>query len=137
MCGQRLEPMLKKQVDDLREKGELVISDEVAEKLKRIAPATIDRKLRHQREVMHLKRKYHRGGNPLIYQKIPVKAGGWDRSLVGQLQIDLVEHCGQYASGPFANSVCCAEIATKLFLNFGGNLYFDSPSGGSPGYLPA
>ncbi len=104
--------MLKEQVDNLRDLGELVISNEVAEKLKRIAPATIDRKLRHQKEVMHLKRKHHRKNNPLIYQKVPVKAGGWDRSLVGQVQIDLVEHCGQSASGPFVNSVSCAEIAT-------------------------
>ena len=112
MCGQRLEPMLKEQVDNLRDLGELVISDEIAEKLKRIAPATIDRKLSHQREAMHLKRKHHRGNNSLIYQKVPIKAGGWDRSLVGQVQIDLVEHCGQSASGPFVNSVSCAEIAT-------------------------
>lgn len=82
--------MLKKQVDNLREKGELVISDEVAQKLKKIAPATIDRKLRHQKEVLHIKRKYHRGNSPLIYQKIPVRAGGWDKSLVDQVQIDLV-----------------------------------------------
>ena len=111
-CGQRLEPILKKQVDNLRDWGELLISDEVAEKLKKIAPATIDRKLRHQKEVLHLKRRHHQGNNPLIYQEIPVKAGGWDRSLVGQVQIDLVEHCGQSASGLFINSVSCAEIAT-------------------------
>jgi len=49
-CGQRLEPMLKKQVDNLRDLGELLIPDEVAEKLKKIAPATIDRKLRHEKE---------------------------------------------------------------------------------------
>ena len=112
MCGQRLEPMLKEQIDNLRDRGELVISDEVAEKLKEIAPATIDRKLRHQKEVMHLKRKYSGRTNPLIYQTIPVRAGDWDRSLVGQVQIDLVEHCGQSASGSFANSVSVAEIAT-------------------------
>ncbi|MEA1964157.1 MAG: ISNCY family transposase [Candidatus Aerophobetes bacterium] len=111
-CGQRLEPMLKKQVDNLRDWGELLIPDEVAEKLKRIASATIDRKLRHQKEVLHLKRKYHRSNNPLIYQEIPVKAGGWDRSLVGQVQIDLVLHCGSSASGLFINSLSVVDIAT-------------------------
>jgi len=111
-CGQRLEPMLKREVNRLRKFGELLIPDEVAEKLKKISPKTIDRALKHQKEVMHLKRKHHRGSNPLIYQKVPIKAGGWDRSLVGQVQIDLVEHCGQSASGLFINSVSCAEIAT-------------------------
>lgn len=111
-CGQRLEPSLKTEVDRLRKFGELLIPDEVAEKLKRISPKTIDRKLKHQKEVLHLKRKYHRGNNPLIYQKIPVRAGSWDRSLVGQVQIDLVEHCGSSASGQFINSVSDADIAT-------------------------
>jgi len=110
-CGQRLAPLLKTEVDRLRNQDELFVSEEVAEKLKRIAPATIDRKLKHQREVLHLKRKYTRKRNPLIYQKIPVKAGGWDRSLPGQVQVDLVEHCGSSASGFFINSVCSCDVA--------------------------
>jgi len=111
-CGQRLAPILKEQVENLRELGELSIPDEVAEKLKRIAPATIDRKLTHQKEVLHLKRKYGRSRNPLIYQMIPVKAGGWDRLLPGQIQIDLVEHCGSSNSGLFGHSVNSCSIAT-------------------------
>ena len=111
-CGQRLEPILKKQIDNLRNWGELLIPNEIAEKLKKIAPATIDRKLRHQKEVLHLKRRHHQGNNPLIYQEIPVKAGGWDRSLVGQVQIDLVLHCGSSASGLFINSLSSVDIAT-------------------------
>ncbi|MEA1965395.1 MAG: hypothetical protein U9O41_09805, partial [Candidatus Aerophobetes bacterium] len=112
MCGQRFKPILKEQVDNLRERRELRISDEVAEKLKRISPKTIGRKLKHQKEVLRRKRKYHRVNNPLIYQKIPVRAGDWDRSLVGQVQIDLVEHCGSSASGQFINSVSTVDIAT-------------------------
>ena len=82
------------------------------EKLKKISPRTIDRALKHQRQVLHLNRKYHRKRNPLIYQRIPVKAGGWDRLLPGQIQIDLVEHCGQKASGVFVNSVSSCDVAT-------------------------
>ena len=40
-----------------------------------------------------------------------MKAGGWDRTLPGQVQVDLVEHCGQSASGLYGNTVSCAEIA--------------------------
>jgi len=50
-CGQRLKPILEVEVDRLRELGELEVSDEVALKLKRVS-ATIDRKLKHQREVL-------------------------------------------------------------------------------------
>ena len=49
-CGQRLKPLLEREVDRLRELGEIGISDEVALKLKMMSPATIDRKLKHQRE---------------------------------------------------------------------------------------
>ena len=110
-CGQRLAPLLKTEVDRLRQLEEIFVSNEVAEKLKKISSRTIDRALRRQKEALHLNRKYRQKRNPLIYQKIPVKAGGWDRSLPGQLQVDLVEHCGQLASGLYGNTVSCAEVA--------------------------
>ena len=110
-CGQRLAPLLKTEVDRLRQQEEIFISNEVAEKLKRISPRTIDRSLRRQKQALHFNRKYRQKRNPLIYQRIPIKAGGWDRSLPGQVQIDLVEHCGQSASGLYGNTVSCAEVA--------------------------
>ena len=110
-CGQRLAPLLKTEVDRLRQLEEIFICNEVAGKLKRISPRTIDRALRRQKEALHLNRKYRQKRNPLIYQKIPVKAGCWDRSVPGQLQVDLVEHCGQSASGLFGNTVSVAEVA--------------------------
>ncbi len=110
-CGQRLAPLLKTEVDRLRQQEEIFICNEVAEKLKRISPRTIDRALRRQKEALYLNRKYRQKRNPLIYQKIPVKAGGWDRSVPGQVQVDLVAHCGQSASGLYGNTVSCAEVA--------------------------
>ena len=74
-CGQRLKPLLSEEVHRLRELGELICSDEVADKLKR---------------------KYHRKTHPLLYQKIPDKLSDeQDRTHMGNIQIDLVEHCGQ------------------------------------------
>jgi len=110
-CGQRLAPLLKTEINRLRQQEEIFVSNEVAEKLKRISPRTIDRALKHQKQALHLNRKYRQKRNPLIYQKIPVKAGGWDRTLPGQVQVDLVEHCGSSASGPYENTLSCAEIA--------------------------
>jgi len=110
-CGQRLAPLLKTEVDRLRQLEEIFVTNEVAEKLKKVSPRTIDRALRRQKEALYLNRKYRQKRNPLIYQMIPVKAGGWDRSVPGQLQVDLVEHCGQSASGLFGNTVSVAEIA--------------------------
>ncbi len=110
-CGQRLAPLLKTEVDRLRQQEEIFITNEVAEKLKRISPRTIDRALKRQKQALHLNRKYRQKRNPLILQRIPVKAGGWDRTLPGQVQVDLVEHCGQSASGLYVNTVSSCDVA--------------------------
>ena len=98
-------------VDRLRQQEEIFISNEVAEKLKKISPRTIDRALKRQKQALHLNRKHRQKRNPLIYQRIPVKAGGWDRTLPGQVQGDLVEHCGQSTSGLYVNTVSACDVA--------------------------
>ena len=110
-CGQRLAPLLKTEVDRLRQQEEIFISNEVAKKLKKMSPRTIDRALKRQKQALHLNRKHRQKRNPLIYQRIPVKAGGWDRTLPGQVQVDLVEHCGQSASGLYGNTVSSCDVA--------------------------
>lgn len=112
-CGQRLEPLLKAEIDHLRSLGELVCSDETAAKLKQISFRTIDEKLKHQKEVERQKGKYHKKIHPLLYQKIPVKISDeQDRTKLGNIQIDLVEHCGASAAGEYANSLSSTDIST-------------------------
>ncbi|MCL0051132.1 hypothetical protein M1M97_00415 [Thermodesulfovibrionales bacterium] len=75
-CGQRLKPLLEVEVDRLSELGELRVSGEVASKLNE---PTIDRKLKHQREVLHLLKS--KGGpkpGSLLKQKIPIRLTEWD-----------------------------------------------------------
>lgn len=112
-CGQRLEPLLKIEVDRLRKLKELKCSDKTALKLKAISSSTIDLKLKHQKEVERLNRRYRQKDNPLLYQKIPVKVSAeWDRSELGNIQIDLVEHCGQSARGEYLCTLSTTDIAT-------------------------
>ena len=113
-CGQRLAPILRTEVvERLRRLGELDCTDEVCEKLKEISPRTIDERLRGYKEKELLKRKYHRKNHPLLYQKIPVKLSNeWDREEVGNIQIDLVEHCGQSTRGEYICTLSCTDIAT-------------------------
>lgn len=112
-CGQRLEPLLKTETDTLRMLGELVCSDEAAVKLKQISFRTIDEKLKHQKETERQKRKYHKKIHPLLYQKIPVKVfEEQDRIDFGNIQLDLVEHCGSSAAGEFINTLSSTDIAT-------------------------
>lgn len=112
-CGQRLAPLLKTEVNRLRQLEEIFISNEVAKKLKRISPATIDRKLKHQREVLHLLRK--RGGvkpASLLYKKVPIRLTEWDTSELGFLEIDLVIHCGSSTLGLYVCSLNTVEISS-------------------------
>lgn len=91
-CGQRLKPLLSEEVHRLRELGELICSDEVADKLKR---------------------KYHLKTHPLLYQKIPVKLSDeQDRTHMGNIQIDLVEHCAQSARGEYINTLSTTDITS-------------------------
>lgn len=101
-CGQRLEPLLKSETEKLRKLHELSCSDTVAKKLQEMGSATIDRKLKHTKVIELAKKKYGKKIHPLLYQKIPVKVfAEQNRSVVGHLQIDLVEHCGASAAGQF------------------------------------
>ncbi len=112
-CGQRLETSLKNETEKLRRLGELSCSDEVAKKLQEMGSATIDRKLKHQKEIESCKAKYHQKKHPLLYQKIPVKVfAEQDRGALGNMQIDLVEHCGASAQGQFVCSLDATDISS-------------------------
>lgn len=112
-CGERLEPLLKDEVDKLRRLDELTCSSETAKKLRAISPKTIDNALRHQKEVERVSSRYKQKDNPLLYQIIPVKTSAeWDRSVLGNTQIDLVEHCGQSARGEYLCTLSTTDIAT-------------------------
>lgn len=112
-CGQRLAPLLKTEVNRLRQLEEIFISNKVAKKLTKIAPATIDRKLKHQREVLHLERNRARPKpSSLLYKRIPIRLTNWDTSKVGFLEIDLVNHCGSSTLDLYICSLNTVEISS-------------------------
>lgn len=112
-CGLRLVPLLATEVERLRSFGELHCSDEIAEKLQRIGPATIDRKLRHEKQVRHLSRHRNPPVHPLLSRSIPVKlTDEWDREQPGHLQIDYVAHCGASAAEDFCHTLSGVDIAS-------------------------
>jgi len=112
-CGQRLEPLLVAEVDRLRTMGVLKISDPVAQQLKSISSATIDRALRPVKGRWRSKRR----GNPprgshLLYKRIPLKLTDWDTHTVGYVEMDLVCHCGASTGGEYINTLSVMEIAS-------------------------
>ena len=112
-CGQRLAPLLKTETDRLRLWGELSCSERTAEKLKQMPSVTIDRKLAHEKEQRFQDRKYASRRSPLLCHKVPVKTSGeFDRTHIGQIQVDFVEHCGASASGDYINSLSAVDICS-------------------------
>ncbi|MDI6591925.1 MAG: hypothetical protein QME61_03260 [Patescibacteria group bacterium] len=112
-CGQRLKPLIQNELERLRSLGEINCSESIATKLRQISSATIERKLKHQKEIERIRRKYQKKVHPLLYQKIPVKLSDeWDRAQLGNIQTDLIEHCGQSARGEYVNTVSNTDIAT-------------------------
>ena len=112
-CGQRLKPILEVELDRLRDLGELRVSNEVALKLRTMSSATIDRKLKHQREVLHLLRS--KGGpkpGSLLKRKIPIRLTEWDTSKTGYVEMDLVVHCGSSTFGEYINTLNTTEVSS-------------------------
>lgn len=112
-CGQRLKTSLHDEVDRLIRLGELTCSATIAKKLKAVSARTIDTKLKPHKEKEHLLARRGKMNNPLLFQKIPVKrSDDMSRLMLGNIQTDLVEHCGQSAYGDFVYSLSNTDIAT-------------------------
>lgn len=112
-CGQRLAPLISTELERLRQFEEISVSDSQAAKLQKMSARTIDLLLIHEKETRRLREKYSKKKNPLLYQQIPTKMSGeWDRKILGQIQIDGVEHCGQTTAGQYANTICSTDISS-------------------------
>ena len=112
-CGQRLQPVLRREVGRLRQMRELRCSDEVAEKLERISAKTIDRLLAREKRVRGLRRSRNPSWNRLHYERVPVKvASEWDTEEIGNLQIDFVAHCGRSTGGEYIHTLSAVDIAS-------------------------
>ncbi len=111
-CGARLKPLLIDETKKLRLLGEISCLDSVEEKLKRISIATIDRKLKHEKEVLLLAQKYSKK-NPLLCHQVPIKTSAeFDRNIIGHTEVDFVESNGNSSSGEYVNNLSVVEVGT-------------------------
>ncbi len=110
ICGQRLVTSIEEELDKLRREDEIECSDEIAGKLKEMSSSTIDRYLRPVKE-RELAKKKRTDRERLIYSQVPIKKfSEQDRSLIGFIQADLVNHCGRSMQGQFVNTVSATDI---------------------------
>lgn len=112
-CGQRLVTSIADELERSRDFEEIFVTDDQARQLKKMSARTIDRLLEHERSVRLIAQKYEHNHMPLLYQKIPTKLSDeWDRNILGQIQIDGVEHCGSSAQGEYVNTIDSVDISS-------------------------
>lgn len=111
-CGQRLNPCITEELERLRAFGEINISDKIAEQLKQMSSATIDRRLKVPRQAERKRRFSTTRPGSLLKKKIPIRLTDWNTQKIGFLEVDLVAHCGSSARGEFLNTVSLTEIST-------------------------
>lgn len=113
-CGQRLVAVLHNELARLRKLGEVRCRDTVAAQLGEISASTIDRLLRREKRVRHLRRNRNPNVQRLIYQKVPVKvAADWDTQEMGNVQVDFVAHCGRSTGGDYIHTISAVDIGSN------------------------
>ena len=110
-CGQRLKPLIEDELDRLINFGEIKCSTSLAKQLKAISSATIDRKLKHEKQVRKFNLKRKKGRKDSLLSLVPTKTSyEIDRKTPGVVQMDCVEHCGVSVVGEYINSLATVDI---------------------------
>lgn len=112
-CGRLLAAALPDLVPRLRRFKELDIDDGTAALLLRIAPATIDRRLKADRGKLDPRGRSHTKPGTLLKDSIPMRTWAeWDDAVPGFVEIDLVGHEGGNSRGEFCFTLTITDIST-------------------------
>lgn len=116
-CGKYLALMIREQMPYLEthKNPDFHITPEIREKLLKISPAQIDRRLKADKDA--LRGKGINGtklGEAAILKRIPVRTHYSDseRKTPGFMQIDTVHHCNDSDSGEFLLTLTAADVAS-------------------------
>ena len=113
LCGKRLAYFIRDSLLSLEKFEEIEIDDETREKLIKISPATIDRRLSLDKKLLELKGKSRTKPGILLKHQIPVRTfSQWDDDRPGFVEIDLVSHEGGDGSGDFIQSLNVTDVST-------------------------
>jgi hypothetical protein len=113
-CGKILAPLMRQQMAYIAQWPAFGITEETAEKLVKISPATIDRYLKKDKAAMKLKSKSLTKPAGSLKSRIPVRTfySREERKTPGFWQIDTVHHCGHFTSGQYLHTLTATDIAS-------------------------
>src|SRR5690606_2007818 len=86
--------------------------ENVRKMLLTVSAATIDRMLQQPREKLRGRGRTTTKPGTLLRSQIPIQTAQWEETRPGYLEADTVAHCGGNASGCFAFTLDCVDIAT-------------------------
>ena len=113
VCSKRLVPFLPTLLDALERHGELTVAPEVQAQLRQVAPATVDRLLKEHRASLGRRPATQSAAAATLKAHIPVRTfGEWAEAAPGEVQADLVAHCGESGEGQFLVSLTVVDVAT-------------------------
>jgi hypothetical protein len=117
-AGKRLAPMLVVLVPMMRRDGEIALTDDEADLLVAMSPATIDRRLHGAKVLARFAGRSHTKPGSLLKSQIPIRTWSeWDDATPGFVEIDLVGHEGGNSFGEFCFTLTVTDIATGWTVN--------------------
>ena len=111
MCGQRLVPFIRENLEDLSAEPYFEISAKVSEKLKTISSATVNRILKPERKKnrIHGTSTTKAAGN--LNKLIPIRTYfDWDERKPGFFEMDTVAHDGGVATGEYCYTLTFTDV---------------------------
>jgi hypothetical protein len=111
-CGLRMKSMMVEWLNKLKSFGEIILPEEMENKLIQISASTIDRRLVKARVEEHRKTFSTTKPGTLLKKQIPIRTSSWEESKIGNCELDTVAHCGDSASGLFAFTLNLIDILT-------------------------
>ena len=113
LCSKRLAPFLPRLVATLERHGELTVSAEVREQVRRISAATLDRLLRPVRQRERRLPLSQSAACSTVQAQIPIRTWSeWEGVRPGSVQADLVLHCGESTEGFYLTTLDTVDVAT-------------------------
>src|SRR4051794_23923464 len=111
ICGKRLKALLPILLPALERNGHLKLETEIRCKILSMSAATIDRLLRIPRRTTLTKKPPR--VMPELRRRIKMRTfGDWHEPLPGNMEMDLVAHCGEANRGSYIHSLVLTDIAS-------------------------
>ena len=114
-CGKILAPLMRQQMLYIAQWPAFGITEEIAQKLKKISPARIDRYLKKDKADLKLKKKSLTKPIASLKSRIPIRTfySSEERETPGYWQTDTVHHCGQATQGHYLHTLTATDVASS------------------------